>query len=87
MWQVTRRPFLESPLTGARDLLPLARKASATSAPSRRSRRCAASASSYLHDPRLRMLLDRYATYTGSDPRKAPAALATVPYVEQTFGA
>jgi phytoene desaturase len=32
------------------------------------------------------MLLDRYATYTGSDPRRAPAALATVPYVEQTFG-
>ena len=28
------------------------------------------------------MLLDRYATYTGSDPRRAPAALAVVPYVE-----
>ncbi|GMA89131.1 hypothetical protein GCM10025868_43810 [Angustibacter aerolatus] len=41
----------------------------------------------YLDDPRLRTLLDRYATYTGSDPRRAPAALATVPYVEQTFGA
>ena len=44
-------------------------------------------AKQYLHDPRLRMLVDRYATYTGSDPRQAPAALATVPYVEQTFGA
>jgi phytoene desaturase len=32
------------------------------------------------------MLLDRYATYTGSDPRRAPAALAVVPYVEQAFG-
>ena len=32
-------------------------------------------------------MLDRYATYTGSDPRRAPAALATVPYVEQSFGA
>jgi phytoene dehydrogenase-like protein len=42
---------------------------------------------SYLSDPRLAMLLDRYATYTGSDPRRAPAALATVPYLEQTFGA
>ena len=40
-----------------------------------------------LHDPRLVTLLDRYATYTGSDPRRAPAALATVPYVEQVFGA
>jgi phytoene desaturase len=40
----------------------------------------------YLRDPHQRMFLDRYATYTGSDPRAAPAALATVPYVEQTFG-
>src|SRR5207248_7718256 len=41
----------------------------------------------YLHDPRLRMLVDRYATYSGSDPRRAPAALAVIPYVEQAFGA
>ena len=41
----------------------------------------------YLRDPRLRQFLWRYATYTGSDPRKSPAALAVVPYVEQTFGA
>ena len=41
----------------------------------------------YFGDPRLVTLLDRYATYTGSDPRRAPAALAVVPYVEQTFGA
>lgn len=41
---------------------------------------------SYLTDPRLRMLLDRYATYTGSDPRRAPAALAAIPYAELTFG-
>jgi phytoene desaturase len=40
----------------------------------------------YLHDRRLRMMLDRYATYTGADPRRAPAALAAVPYAELTFG-
>ena len=86
IWQLTRRPFLESPLAGARDLLPLARNLSDV-------RKVAPFSSlrglgeKYLHDPRLRMLLDRYATYTGSDPRRAPAALATVPYVEQTFGA
>jgi phytoene desaturase len=40
----------------------------------------------YLRDPRLRMLLDRYATYTGADPRRAPAALAAVPYAELHFG-
>jgi phytoene desaturase len=33
------------------------------------------------------MVLDRYATYSGSDPRRAPAALAVIPFVEQTFGA
>ncbi len=86
IWQVTRRPFLEAELTGLRDLLPLARNVSdvRTVAPFRSLRSVA---SSYLHDPRLRMLADRYATYAGSDPRKAPAALATIPYVEQTFGA
>jgi phytoene desaturase len=41
---------------------------------------------SYLRDPRLRLLLDRYATYAGADPRRAPAALAAVPYAELTFG-
>jgi phytoene dehydrogenase-like protein len=40
----------------------------------------------YLRDPRLRMMLDRYATYTGADPRRAPAALAAVPYAELHFG-
>jgi phytoene desaturase len=40
----------------------------------------------YLGDWRLRMLLDRYATYTGTDPRRAPAALAAVPYAELAFG-
>ena len=39
-----------------------------------------------LGDPRARRLLDRYATYSGSDPRHAPAALLAVPHVEQAFG-
>ena len=86
IWQVTRRPFLEAPLTGARDLLPLARNLGdvRTVAPFTSLRGLARH---YLSDPRLRMLVDRYATYTGSDPRKAPAVLATVPYMEETFGA
>ncbi|GAA5183900.1 phytoene desaturase family protein [Rugosimonospora acidiphila] len=40
----------------------------------------------YLRDPRLRMLLDRYATYAGADPRRAPAALVAIPYAELAFG-
>ena len=86
IWDVTRGPFLESPLDGARTLMRLARRTSdvATVAPWRTLRGLGAQ---YLRDPRLVTMLDRYATYTGSDPRRAPAALATVPYVEQTFGA
>ena len=85
VWQVTREPFLESPLGGARDLLRLARRTSdvRTVAPWQTLRGLGRS---HLRDPRLRMFLDRYATYTGSDPRRAPAALSVVPYLEQTFG-
>lgn len=39
-----------------------------------------------VRDPRLRTLLERYATYTGADPRRAPAALLAVPYAELAFG-
>ena len=38
-------------------------------------------------DPHLKMIIDRYATYTGSDPRSAPAVLLTIAFVESTFGA
>ena len=85
IWQATRGPFLGSPLDGARTL---ARQAVhvrdlRTIAPWLSLRGLGAR---YLQHPHLRTLLDRYATYTGSDPRKAPAALASVPYVEQAFG-
>jgi phytoene desaturase len=85
MWRVTEQPFLRSPLAGPATLLRLARNASdlATIAPWLTLRQLGAR---YLTDPRLRVLLDRYATYSGSDPRRTPAALATVPYVEQAFG-
>jgi phytoene desaturase len=40
-----------------------------------------------LKDQRLRFIMDRYATYSGSDPRKAPAVLSTIAFVEESFGA
>ncbi len=40
----------------------------------------------YLSDPRLRILLERYATYSGADPRRAPAALLAIPYAEMRYG-
>jgi phytoene desaturase len=40
-----------------------------------------------LKDQHLRFIMDRYATYSGSDPRKAPAVLSTIAFVEESFGA
>jgi 1-hydroxycarotenoid 3,4-desaturase len=37
----------------------------------------------YFHDPRLRQLFGRYATYCGSSPYRAPATLMLVAHVEQ----
>jgi len=39
--------------------------------------------SSYFHDPRLRQLFGRYATYCGSSPFQAPATLMLVAHVER----
>jgi phytoene desaturase len=86
IWQAVHKPFLESPIDGWVTLLRLSMRVRdlTTIAPLRTLRGLGRT---YLRDVRLRMLLDRYATYAGSDPRRAPAALATVPYVEQAFGA
>ncbi|HEY6794482.1 MAG TPA: phytoene desaturase family protein [Kineosporiaceae bacterium] len=86
IWDATRGPFLTSALNGPRSLVAQARRVGdlRTVAPWRSLRGLGRQ---YLRDPHQRMFLDRYATYTGSDPRRAPAALATVPFVEQSFGA
>jgi phytoene desaturase len=86
IWEASRGPFLESPLEGPRTLARLVARQPrdvATIAPGRSLRSLGRR---HLRDPRLRVFLDRYATYTGSDPRRAPAALAAVAYVEQAFG-
>ena len=44
-------------------------------------------ARAHARDPRLRMIIERFATYAGADPRRAPAALALAGYVEHAFGA
>lgn len=86
IWDATRGPFLESPLGGPWDLVKQSVRINdlRTIAPHRTLRSLA---SSYLDDPRLVSFVDRYATYTGSDPRRAPAALASVVYAERHFGA
>ena len=39
-----------------------------------------------VRSPQLRMLLERYATYNGSDPRRAPATLNCIAHVELELG-
>lgn len=41
----------------------------------------------YFRDPRLLQLFDRFATYNGSNPYKAPATLMVIPWVEIGYGA
>jgi phytoene desaturase len=84
MWRATAPTFLEAP--GPPSLLGLARRSPRDLpliAPHRSLREIGRQ---YLDDPHRQMFLERYATYSGSDPRRAPAVLATVPYAEQTFG-
>lgn len=85
MWRLTREPFLQSPLDGWRTLLKVASPSAVRTVAPRTTLRQLGE--EYLADPRLRQVLDRYATYSGSDPRRAPAVFATIPYMEQTFGA
>ena len=85
IWRAVEEPVLRTPSAGWRSFAPLLRRVGdlIRVAPHMTLRQAGWR---YLRDPRQRMLLDRYATYTGSDPRRAPAALLTIPYVEQTFG-
>ncbi len=40
----------------------------------------------HFHSPHLRQMFDRYPTYVGSSPYRAPATLALIPYLEYAFG-
>ena len=42
--------------------------------------------SRFFRDPRLVQLFDRYATYNGSSPFRAPATLCMIPYIEIANG-
>ena len=40
----------------------------------------------HFHSPHLQQLYNRYPTYVGSSPYRAPATLAVIPYIEHAFG-
>lgn len=84
IWDATHETFLGSALTRTGLVMATRRIADLRAIAPWRTLRSLAT--SYLDDPRLVTFVDRYATYTGSDPRKAPAALASIPYVERAFG-
>lgn len=86
MWRATRTTFLERELPGRRSLARLAVRRPLDLPLIAPWQSLAGVGSRFLREPRLQQFLWRYATYSGSDPRKAPAALATVPYAEQHFG-
>lgn len=86
MWEASRNDFVERALPTfaqlrkrkniLRDLATIAPLTSLRKFTSKR-----------VSDPRLQFIIDRYATYTGSDPRKAPAVMLTIAFVEEAFGA
>ena len=83
MWDVSREPFIESELRSVLSLLkrPTLLRDLRIIAPWKALRDLK------LKDAHLRKILDRYATYSGSDPRVAPAVLASIAFVEEAFGA
>ena len=85
MWQASREDFIESELrirsfftrssffSDIRTIAPLKSLRSITK--------------EYTRNPYIQKIIERYATYTGSDPRKSPAVLLTIAFVEEAFGA
>jgi phytoene desaturase len=86
MWQAIEGPILSQPQPSVAGLANQARRLTDLQkiAPHRSLRGIG---QQYLHHSHQRQFLERYATYTGSDPRKAPAVLTTIPWLEQTTGA
>ena len=86
MWDVSREPFIESELKSVLGLMkrPNLLRDLNVIAPWKSLRELA---DELLPDKHLRYILDRYATYSGSDPRLAPAVLSTIAFVEEAFGA
>ena len=83
MWDVSREPFIESELKSPASLLkrPRLLKDLKTISPWKSLRGL------QIKNPYLAKIMDRYATYSGSDPRFAPAVLSTIAFVEEAFGA
>lgn len=81
IWDVVRPRVLDVELSTAAAL-----RLAAARTPATRSGTLGRFAAQHLDDARLRAVLAAHAVSAGADPARAPAALAVLPYVEQTFG-
>ena len=86
MWEASRETFIEGELSSPLQILKRKHliKDIRTIAPFTSLRELA---NTYTDNPYLSKIIDRYATYTGSDPREVPAVLLTIAFVEEAFGA
>ena len=86
MWEASRESFIEGELKSPLELLKRPHFISdlRTISPLKSLRKLT---HSYTNNPYLQKIVDRYATYTGSDPREVPAVLLTIAFVEEAFGA
>lgn len=86
MWDASRKTFIEAELLSLPSLMkrPQFLRDLRTIAPWRSLRSLTRQITG---DSRLQCIAQRYATYSGSDPRKAPAVLLSIAFVEEAFGA
>lgn len=84
MWRAVEAPFLRGELRTA-DLLRAAPSWPRLPAIAP-GRTLHGLAGSYLHDPHLRMMADRFASYAGSAPDRIPAAYAVIAHLESALG-
>jgi phytoene desaturase len=85
IWSVSERTFFAGPMSNPFSLLKrMQSPADFRSIDALRTLNDAARSS--FDEPKLRQWLGRYATYSGSSPRKAPATLACIPHIEAEYG-
>ena len=84
IYAATAEPFLLAPFTGVRDFLTprFLRDAPALDP----LRTVDQAARRFFHSPYLRQVINRYATYNGSSPYRAPATFCIIPYIELAEG-
>ena len=84
MWDISRIPFIESAFNIKSFIKSLSIEKILSIAPFTSLDKYVAR---FSKNPKIKNIVNRYATYSGSDPRKAPAALLTIPFIESSFGA